>query len=467
MEAPVKLVVRAAQAGVRPVRLRLPFRFGASTLTACPQLFVRADVEVVGHGVARGVAADLMVPKWFDKRDERTPAQNVEHLADALEQAMQAYVDDEPATPFELFCRHYEALLEAGRAAGMTDLSIAFGQSMLDRALIDAMCLSMGVSFFVAARHNLLGFCDTPLAQDMLGWDWANWLPQLRPLHSVQARHTIGLLDEIDELSYAEDGSPTSLRAAIERYGHRYFKIKLGGDPAADLKRLRAVLAVLKETVAEPLYTLDGNEQYADPESLRALLGGLRKLAPPLYIEQPLPREQSLAGPLRLDKAPAPLLMDEADGTLDAFVRAHELGWTGVSSKSCKGLYKALLNRARCDRWNEQQKAPRFFMSAEDLTCQAGVSVQQDLALVSLLGLEHCERNGHYFGYGLAAAPAMERHDFAQEHPDLYGSTAAGAPLLISDGALSIDSLFRPGFAHRADPDFNTLQPLSAASGLL
>jgi hypothetical protein len=106
-------------------------------------------------------------------------------------------------------------------------------------------------------------------------------------------------------------------------------------------------------------------------------------------------------------------------------------------------------------------------MSAEDLTCQAGVSVQQDLALVALLGLEHGERNGHYYGWGLAAAPANERHDFAQEHPDLYGAMTAGAPLLISAGVISIDSLFRPGFAHRADPDFNTLQRLRAASALL
>ena len=34
----VSLVVRELAFGVRPVRLRLPFRFGAVTLQACPQL---------------------------------------------------------------------------------------------------------------------------------------------------------------------------------------------------------------------------------------------------------------------------------------------------------------------------------------------------------------------------------------------------------------------------------------------
>ena len=46
--------------------------------------------------------------------------------------------------------------------------------------------------------------------------------------------------------------------------------------------------------------------------------------------------------------AERPVLIDESDETLDAFPRARALGYTGVSSKLCKGLYKSLLNRARC-----------------------------------------------------------------------------------------------------------------------
>ena len=44
-------------------------------------------------------------------------------------------------------------------------------------------------------------------------------------------------------------------------------------------------------------------------------------------------------------------------------------------------------------------------MSAEDLTTQAGLSVQQDLALVNLLGITHVERNGHHYVNGMAALP--------------------------------------------------------------
>src|SRR3954468_24242098 len=90
----VKLIVRAVDARVRPVQLRLPFRFGANTLTACPQLFVRVSAEIGGRSRADGFAAELMVPKWFDKRAGFTPRDNVAHLARAVTNTADAYVGD-------------------------------------------------------------------------------------------------------------------------------------------------------------------------------------------------------------------------------------------------------------------------------------------------------------------------------------------------------------------------------------
>ena len=59
-------------------------------------------------------------------------------------------------------------------------------------------------------------------------------------------------------------------------------------------------------------------------------------------------------------------------------------------------------------------------MSAEDLTCQAGVAVQQDLALVALLGITHVERNGHHYVNGMAGASDAEQAVFLAGYPDLY-----------------------------------------------
>ena len=95
------------------------------------------------------------------------------------------------------------------------------------------------------------------------------------------------------------------------------------------------------------------------------------------------------------------MIIDESDDSLDAFPRAKALGYRGVSSKTCKGFYKSLINAARCAAWGDG-----YFMTGEDLTIQAGIALQQDLALVSLLGLTHVERNGHHYVNGMAGLPA-------------------------------------------------------------
>lgn len=462
-----RLIVKQVEAGVRPVRLRLPFRFGAHTLTACPQLFVRVVAEVEGFGQATGWAAELMVPKWFDKRPDRDPAQNVEDLASAVTQAAEAYRGGRPATAFGLFERHYAALQTAGASQDMTALSTSFGQAVLDRAVLDALCRALGLCIFDAVQRNAIGLGDSPLVPDMSGHDWSTWLAQRQAGQSIEARHTIGLLDELDTQAFDAQGLPLSLRAAIQLYGHRCFKIKLGGEPQSDLQRLQAILQLLETAAPGFRYTLDGNEQYANPAALRLLAQGLRTLTQPLYLEQPIPRDQSLTAPITLPEGAPPLLLDEADGTLDAFVQAREAGWLGVSSKACKGFYKALINRARCDRWNSDAANPRYFMSAEDLTCQAGLALQQDLALVALLGLDHSERNGHHYGDGLASAPSDERQAFLHDHPELYSEVSGQPRLRIEAGRINIDSLFRTGYAHRSEPDINAMQPLSQCSALL
>ena len=420
----------------------------------------------------------MMVPKWFDKRAGHSHADNVRSLAHSVERAAAAYRGDQPASPFGLFERHYAALMEAGSAEAATALTSAYGQAVLDRAVLDALCRAMEVSFFDAAAYNLIGLRDSASVPDLRGWDWAAWLRSLQPLRRIAARHTVGMLDPLLAQADESAAAPISLPAVIARHGHRYFKIKLGGDPTADAQRLSDVLDVLDRHAPGHRYTLDGNEQYADLAALQSLFDAMTAVldAEPtrrdalLYIEQPLARDSSLRAELPWRLAPAPLLMDEADATLDAFDRGFPLGWHGVSSKSCKGLYKAIVNRARCDRLNQQAAgdgaAPRAFMSAEDLTCQAGLSVQQDLALAALLGLTHAERNGHHYAGGFGNAPPAEQRAFAAAHRDLYRSDPP-ALRMGPQAELQIDSLFAPGFAHGADPDFDAVQPLADAPSLV
>ena len=112
----------------------------------------------------------------------------------------------------------------------------------------------------------------------------------------------------------------------------------------------------------------------------------------------------------------------------------------------------------RCAAWNADEGSQRYFMSAEDLTTQAGLSVQQDLALVNLLGITHVERNGHHYVNGMAALPQAEQDAFFAAHPDVYERSHGAVRLAIRDGRIAIGSLDAAGFASSAMPDFAAMQ---------
>jgi hypothetical protein len=464
--------VREIELYERPVVLRLPFRFGVVTLTQCPQAFVRARIEFADGRGAWGAAAELMAPKWFDKNLQLTNEDNFNQLRDVLRLAREAYLSDPHyGTAFGHFARHYDDHLQAAAKRGCNALLANYGPALIDRAVLDALCRAREVSFNAAMRTNLTGIAAQ--RWEFTPFDFGRFLAALQPSSSIEARHTVGMLDPITAGEVAQrvgDGLPETLEEVIQTYGHRYFKLKMGGQLGADLSRLEAIAAVL-DRIAEPYFvSLDGNEQYSDAQGVAELLDGIRarpKLArlweAILFIEQPIERKLALATNLPGDLG-KPVIIDECDGELDTFLQARERGYTGVSSKTCKGLYKTFLNAVRCVAWNKRERQQRYFMSAEDLTTQAGLSVQQDLALVSLLGIRHVERNGHHYVNGMAALPASEQDAFLRAHPDLYERSHGAVRLKIQDGRIALGSLDCAGYASAAMPDFGAMTRLSSRS---
>jgi hypothetical protein len=452
-QAAPRFRVAAIELLERDVRLRMPFRFGAATLTASPQAFARARIRLEDGREAWGAAAELLAPKWFDKDPALSNEDNFEQLRGSLAAAREAYLAHEPRT----------AWAHASPARGLV---ANYGPALLDRALLDALCRALGVSFYRAVQANLVG------APSVEGIDLGAFFAALKPRAALAARHTVGLVDPItaaDQCARVNDGLPETLEEVIARYGHRYFKLKVAGDVAADLERLRAIAAVL-DRGREPYFaTLDGNEQFADMRGVAELWAKIkaeprlaRLVASILFIEQPVHRQAALERPVAgIDK---PVIIDESDDALDAFPRARALGYRGVSSKTCKGLYKSLLNAARCAAWNRASAPNFFFMSGEDLTIQPGLALQQDLALVSLLGLTHLERNGHHYVNGMAGLPEAEQEAFLAAHPDLYERSHGAVRVRIADGMLAIGSLDCAGYASRAQPDWSTLREMMKTS---
>jgi hypothetical protein len=462
----------------RPVTLRLPFRFGAATVREASQAFVRATIRATDGRTSQGLAAELMIPKWFDKSPGRSNERNVDDLRASLAFASEAYCSNSaPRSAFGHTSFHYRALLDGCARQGLNALTASYGGALVDRAVLDALCRMRGVSIGTALWLNLPGI-GAELTPDLAHFDFDAFLSALPGLTAIEARHTVGMLDpltrdEVDAASAPVDGLPIALTDVVARYRNRYFKLKLSADIDADIARLVRIASVL-EPVSDYRVTLDGNEQFADTPTLSAFQEALRaepRLArlrgATLYLEQPLSRSIALDADVREFAHDMPLIIDESDATMDAFPQARAQGYAGVSSKSCKGVYKSLLNAARCARWNAGFDAMRAFMTGEDLTTQPGLALQQDLALAALLGLAHVERNGHHYVAGFAGEHASvdEERAFLGAHPDVYEAAGDHVRLAIRDGRIAIGSLACRGFASSAWPDLDTLKPMRALQG--
>lgn len=456
----------------RDVRLRMPFRFGVVTLTAAPQAFVRARIRLADGTRAEGMAAELMAPKWFDKNPMLGNEENFEQLRTALRSAREIYLDDRVDTAFGHFVNAYRAQIERCTARQLNSLIANYGPALIDRALLDALCRALKRPFHEVVRTNLIGIRVTPLTPDLGGFDLDTFLAALRPAERIAARHTVGLVDPItreDQSERVGDGLPETLEEVVAHYGHRWFKLKVGGDVDADVKRLLRIASVLDRIDGGYRSTLDGNEQYDSVDGVLRLWLRMRDepalerlCASVAFIEQPIKRAAALEQDVGAIAQHKPVILDESDDMIDAFVQGRERGYLGVSSKTCKGLYKSILNRARCARWNAEAAADRYFMSAEDLTIQAGLALQQDLALVSLLGITHVERNGHHYVNGMAALGAAEQQAFLDAHGDLYERSHGAVRLRISGGEIAIGSLhLDAGFASGAAPDWQSMRAMS------
>jgi hypothetical protein len=471
-----KIKLESVERYERDFKLRLPFRFGVITVTEGTQAVIRATIALEDGRTSTGVAAESLGAKWFDKNPAFSDAQNLDQLRQALHLAIGLYQQRGWSTPFGLYASSYRDQIGRGADLGLVPLVASYGPALLDRAILDALGRAMGLSFAEMVARNVPGVAAIDgVTPDLAGHDLPRFLAGLRPGRTIAARHTVGLVDPIVAGDQApgdrvNDGLPETLEEVVRVYSTRYFKLKVGGNVKADLDRLSKIAAVLDRDAGDYRATLDGNEQYDDVEGIAELWHRMqetpalaRLVAATLFIEQPIKRAQALARPVDALARLKPLIIDESDGELSSFPEALRLGYSGVSSKNCKGLYKSILNAARIAKLNAEAGTTKFFMSAEDLTTLAGVSVQQDLALVSLLGLTHVERNGHHFVDGMSFAPETEQDAFARAHPDLYSRAAGPARLIIDNGQIALGSLGRPGFAVAADMDFAALRPMPAA----
>src|SRR6266540_5566170 len=137
MTAAPKLRLSAASFYERPVRLRLPFRFGIVTVTEAPQVFIHARIRLADGREGEGLSAELLAPKWFDKSPQLSNEQNFAQLRRSLAIARRHLLAAETNTAFGLSAS-IEAAHHADCAAeGLNGLIASFGIALIERAILD------------------------------------------------------------------------------------------------------------------------------------------------------------------------------------------------------------------------------------------------------------------------------------------------------------------------------------------
>ena len=472
----MRVALKEAQLGLRNSTTRIPFRYGTAVLTRCPQALFRVLIECDGR-THQGFSGDCLPPSWFDKSPQKDFARQIGDMLRVIDMARSVFVDAFAAatTFFPAWLTCQQQIEQRCAAWDLPPLLASFGSSLVERAILDAACRRHELPFAQAVRTNLFGIDAGMVHADLRGAVPQDWLPST-PARSVHVRQTVGLGDPLtaDEIPPAErldDGWPQAIADYATRRGVRYYKVKVSNRLEQDLERLTRIARLLHAHLGDDYrLTLDGNEQYKRAEDFEELIGEMR--ARPglatlwnnvLVIEQPFDRAIALSadriGALRTLSRSKPVIIDESDGTMDAYAKAIELGYRGVSSKNCKGALRSVLNAGLTWLHNDRGRGQEFTVTGEDLCTVGIVPVQSDLCLAATLGLQHIERNGHHYHPGLTYLPEHARRAALAAHGDFYVEEHGIIGPHIVDGRMQIGSLQCAGFGFAVEPDMSMWEP--------
>jgi hypothetical protein len=267
----VKLKVVDSSCGIRNVFARMPFRFGAITMRAAPLLTLAVEIEDAAGHRATGYAADFLAYRWFDKRPHKSLADNCRDLLACVDEARDLYLEagrEGYDTPFALWRETSPEIERQALARDFNRLGASFGASMLERGVIDALGRMTGQPFAALVRRGL-GIDLGSLCEELRGRKIGALLPE-QPLARLHVRHTVGLIDPITAADRREaavdDGLPETLEDYLDRDGIGYLKIKVSGRLDEDIARLEAIAALLERRDRAFHISLDGNEQYRQPD---------------------------------------------------------------------------------------------------------------------------------------------------------------------------------------------------------
>ena len=371
--------VLAAETEFRPVPFGHPLVLSSGTITALTEARVRVVVRNRAGVEAEGLGSVLLSHVWAGSADAPMRAA-VRALADAA-------VGSAPGDPLQLGVQLLALVRSRGVSSGIPPLAAAVALAPVDQAVHDAWAKAVGASAYQLYRAPYLNAdLGHYLGADFAGRWPGEWLARV-PRSTLEVQYVLGLADPIE---------------AAE--GYRWVKVKLAGDAAADVARVREVGRLGARI------SLDPNEGYTSAGELAKLLGAVDAD----YIEQPTPRDALGPGVGTGGRAAIPALVDE--GLPDPQGLDGLAGWDGVVVKTCRGQTSALLTYS----WARHRGR---YVVQQDLT-HVGAALAHAAALAA-----RCEYS----------VPAFECNSL-QYAPDGNRELALAVPGLVTvvDGAVSV-----------------------------
>ncbi len=254
------------------------------------------------------------------------------------------------------------------------------------------LCVLMTASAFDGAVHDAFGKALGKCVYDCYGSEFVNrdlgyylneqfkgeYLDRYtlrNPTSPIYLYHLVGGLDPLTMADVSEligDGLPETLEEWITQDGLSHLKIKLKGtDLNWDVHRVRTIdeVAAHLHPDRDWQYSLDFNEMCPNIDYLFQFLDHIRTASGETYrriqyIEQPTSRDLSAPETFDMHEVAVikPIVIDEALLGYNSLLRAHELGYTGVALKACKGQTQSLLMGAAALKTG-------MFLCVQDLTC--------------------------------------------------------------------------------------------------
>src|SRR5215212_5820090 len=136
------------------MHLRMPFKYGITTLRALPHLFMKLDLDIDGK-TKSGISSDHLPPKWFTKNPDTHARDDIADMIECIKAAVtHVQAAGECANLFELWIKTYNAQKAWAATKNFPPLLWNFGVTLVERALIEAFNKHLNIPFPQALREN-------------------------------------------------------------------------------------------------------------------------------------------------------------------------------------------------------------------------------------------------------------------------------------------------------------------------